>query len=81
MKEKILAHRDKMNYQKGRLAIETKLIEELTELKSELYIPTSNNNLRKEIGDSIIMIYALCDILNLSVEDIVDETIAINERR
>ena len=81
MNTKILTHRDKMKYPKSRSAIELKLLEELTELKSELYIPTSNNNLRKEIGDTIIMIYALCDILNLSVEDIVDETIAINERR
>lgn len=81
MNTKILAHREKMKFPNSKLSVESKLIDEIVELRNELRIPTSNNNLRKEVGDTIIMIYALCDILKLSVEDIVDETIAINERR
>ena len=81
MVKKILAHRDKMRFPKERSAIELKTIEELQELQSEIYIPTSNSNFFKEVGDVMITIYALCETKGMTVEECVDYAIRINESR
>lgn len=81
MKQLINNHRNKMKYTNDKLAIELKLIEELTELKDELYIPTSSGNLKKEIADVLIMIYALCEQRGYNVEEVLEYGILINEQR
>ena len=79
--KKIKEHRQRMGYSNSKFAIETKLKEELLELFNEIDIPTSTANLRKEIGDVTIMIEALCNLRGWNVEDVLRETIEINERR
>jgi len=81
MKETIRQHRASMNFSNTKLAIETKLKQELIELHNEIDTPTSTNNCKKEIADCIIMINAYCDMRGWNIEDVVKYGIEINESR
>ena len=81
MQNKIREHREQMGFKSTRLSVETKLLEELNELRQEVKVPTTRKNLMKEQGDVIITIAALCELNGYTIDEVVDYAIKINEGR
>lgn len=75
----IKKHRER--YPKALPVAKDKLLEELEELVQELKVPTTKSNLRKEIGDVIITLTGFTELSGMDIEEIILETIEINEKR
>ena len=80
MQSRIRHHRNKMGFKNSKIIVETKVKEECMELYNELENPTTDNNLRKEIADTLITISALCDNRGWGLEEVLEYGILRNLR-
>ena len=79
--QKIIDHRQDMNFSNTEFGVNTKLEEELNELLNELKRPTTQSNLKKELFDCMVMIVAKTRNMGLTTDELIEWGIRENQRR